>query len=82
MDDPGIPRFDAVVNDEEQYSIWLVGRELPDGWRRVGVQGTKEECLDYIETIWTDMRPLSLRRRMSELDSSDGQGTTSTGSES
>lgn len=59
--------YDVVVNDEEQYSIWLGNRELPLGWRRVGVQGSKEECLDFIEVTWTDMRPLSLRRRLAEL---------------
>lgn len=51
----------VVVNDEEQYSIWPAGREVPAGWRRVGVEGTKEECLDHIERVWTDMRPRSVR---------------------
>ncbi|MEN8649807.1 MbtH family NRPS accessory protein [Streptomyces sp. 21So2-11] len=54
----------VVVNHEEQYSISTVGRELPDGWREVGVTGTKKECLAHIEEVWTDMRPLSLRRSM------------------
>ena len=56
----------AVVNHEEQYSIWPAGRELPLGWRETGQQGSKQECLDFIETVWTDMRPLSLRKRMEE----------------
>lgn len=56
----------VVVNDEEQYSIWPVGRELPTGWRDVGVQGPKASCLEYIEKVWTDMRPLSLRRAMEQ----------------
>lgn len=54
----------VVMNDEEQYSIWPEWRELPNGWRSVGVSGTKERCLSHIEEVWTDMRPLSLRRRM------------------
>jgi MbtH protein len=57
----------AVVNDEEQYSIWWEERELPAGWRATGKRGTKQECLDYIATVWTDMRPLSLRRHMEQL---------------
>jgi MbtH protein len=57
-------RYQVVVNDEEQYSIWPEGRELPLGWRGVGKAGTKQECLAYIEEVWTDMRPLSLRRMM------------------
>ncbi len=54
----------VVVNDEEQYSIWPVDRENPAGWRDAGKTGTKQECLAYIEQVWTDMRPLSLRKQM------------------
>ena len=57
-------RYTVVVNHEEQYSIWAVGRDLPLGWKAVGVEGSKEECLAHIERVWTDMRPLSLRRAM------------------
>jgi MbtH protein len=57
-------RYQVVVNEEEQYSIWPERRELPLGWRGVGVAGSKAECLAHIETVWTDMRPLSLRREM------------------
>lgn len=58
--------YTVVINPEEQYSIWLAGREVPDGWTEVGKRGTRAECLDHIEQVWTDMRPLSLRRRMEE----------------
>jgi MbtH protein len=51
----------VVINHEEQYSIWPAGREVPPGWRPVGVTGRKQECLDHIDEVWTDMRPLSLR---------------------
>ena len=54
----------VVVNDEEQYSIWPAHRSLPTGWRSEGVKGTKQACLDHIRDVWTDMRPLSLRRAM------------------
>ncbi|MFG1644975.1 MbtH family protein [Amycolatopsis sp. NPDC049252] len=56
--------YQVVVNAEEQYSIWPAGRELPPGWRGDGVAGSKQECLDHIERVWVDMRPLSLRRAM------------------
>ncbi|MFZ4282069.1 MbtH family protein [Streptomyces rhizosphaericola] len=56
--------YRVVLNDEEQYSIWQAERELPAGWRAEGTQGSKEECLDHIGRVWTDMRPASLRRRM------------------
>ncbi|MCC6921585.1 MAG: MbtH family protein [Nitrosomonas sp.] len=56
--------FRVVVNHEEQYSIWPEYKDIPAGWRDAGKTGTKKECLDYIETVWTDMRPLSLRQFM------------------
>ncbi len=58
--------YQVVVNEEEQYSIWPVDRQIPLGWRSVGKSGPKQECLDYIKEVWTDMRPLSLRRKMEE----------------
>lgn len=51
----------VVLNHEEQYSVWPVDRELPEGWRDEGKQGTKKECLDHVDEVWTDMRPLSVR---------------------
>jgi MbtH protein len=56
--------YKAVVNHEEQYSIWPAGRKNPLGWRDTGKSGTKAECLEYIKEVWTDMRPLSLRKQM------------------
>ncbi len=54
----------VVVNDEEQYSIWPADRDNPPGWRDAGKHGTKDECLAWIEQVWTDMRPASLRKLM------------------
>ncbi|ASQ93450.1 MULTISPECIES: MbtH family NRPS accessory protein [Streptomyces] len=56
--------YRVVLNDEEQYSIWWAHRDLPAGWHAEGTEGTRDECLARIGDIWTDMRPLSLRRRM------------------
>ena len=58
--------YKVVVNHEEQYSIWPVDRENALGWQDAGKSGSKAECLDYIKEIWTDMRPLSLRKKMEE----------------
>jgi len=60
--------YTVVVNHEEQYSIWPADRELPLGWKDAGKSGTKQECLDYIKEVWTDMRPLSLRKKMEEME--------------
>ncbi len=57
-------RYSVVINHEEQYSIWPADREVPDGWSSVDFQGSKKMCMDYIEEVWTDMRPLSLRARL------------------
>lgn len=56
-------RYLAVVNDEEQYSVWWAGRDLPPGWQATGTEGTKDECLAWIADNWVDMRPLSLRNK-------------------
>jgi MbtH protein len=65
MDQPDdLTVYDVVLNGEEQYSIWPAHREPPAGWSRAGMQGPKPECLAYIEEVWTDMRPLSLRKQM------------------
>lgn len=60
-------RFNVVVNHEEQYSIWPTYKAIPAGWTAVGFEGTKQACLAHIETIWTDMRPLSLRRALASI---------------
>jgi MbtH protein len=64
-DDDDTTTFNVVMNYEEQYSIWPVDRQLPGGWRLAGKAGSKAECLSYIDEVWTDMRPLSLRRASS-----------------
>jgi MbtH protein len=62
----------VVVNPEEQYSIWPAGRAIPLGWRDAGKTGQKAECLEYITTVWTDMRPLSLHRQMEQASVKSG----------
>lgn len=59
----------VLINDEEQYSIWLKHKQVPAGWRSVGKEGTREECSRYVDEVWTDMRPKSLRVRMSSAAS-------------
>lgn len=56
--------YKVVVNHEEQYSIWPVDRDNALGWSDAGKSGTKAECLAHIKEVWTDMRPLSLRKKM------------------
>jgi MbtH protein len=58
--------YKVVLNHEEQYSIWPADRENPPGWKDGGKTGSKKECLDFIEQVWTDMRPLSLRKSMEQ----------------
>ena len=54
----------VLINDEEQYSLWPKGKDIPRGWRAVGKEGTRTECSQYVDEVWTDMRPLSLRKQM------------------
>jgi len=66
-DDDDKTIYKVVVNHEEQYSIWPEYRENPPGWNDAGKAGTKAECLAHIKEVWTDMRPLSLRKKMEEM---------------
>jgi MbtH protein len=59
--------YRVVVNHEEQYSIWRASMRLPAGWREVGKTGPEEECLAYISSVWTDMRPLSVRKQLAAM---------------
>jgi MbtH protein len=63
--------YKVVLNHEEQYSIWPAERANPLGWTDAGKSGSKQECLEYIKEVWTDMRPLSLRREMADATSSN-----------
>jgi MbtH protein len=58
--------YKVVLNDEEQYSIWPADQENAPGWRDAGKQGTRQECLAHVKEVWTDLRPLSLRRQMDQ----------------
>jgi len=62
MDDEGT--YQVLRNDEEQYSLWPVELDVPAGWQAVGKQGTQAECSAYVDEVWTDMRPRSLREQM------------------
>lgn len=63
-DDEDTTVYQVVVNHEEQYSIWPDYKEIPGGWKAVDKTGSKQDCLNYIKEVWTDMRPLSLRQQM------------------
>jgi MbtH protein len=52
--------LDVVVNDEGQYSIWPSSKLLPEGWHKAGKRGRKAECIAFIESVWSDIRPRSL----------------------
>lgn len=67
-DEEDTTTYHVVMNHEEQYSIWPEYKEIPGGWHSVGKSGKKEDCLAYIEEVWTDMRPLSLRKQMAEKE--------------
>jgi MbtH protein len=57
-------RYQVLINDEEQYSLWPADQDVPAGWRATGTEGSKEDCVSYVDEVWTDMRPRSLRERM------------------
>lgn len=61
-DDDAVRRYRVVVNGEEQHAIWPAGQEIPAGWRPEGFTGTEAECCEYVDEVWTDITPASLRR--------------------
>jgi MbtH protein len=60
-------QYRVVINHEEQYSVWPMERPLPRAWKALKAQGSLAQCMDYIEEVWTDMRPLSLRKRLGRM---------------
>lgn len=56
--------FKVLINNEAQYSLWPAGQQVPTGWTEVGFMGSMQECSDYVDQHWTDMRPLSLQKTM------------------
>jgi MbtH protein len=54
----------VLINAEEQYSLWPKEKKIPPGWQSVDKEGSKSDCMSYVDTVWTDMRPLSLRKKM------------------
>jgi MbtH protein len=64
MNDDDNTTYQVLRNDEEQYSLWPVMLDVPPGWIAVGKQGTRAECMSFVDEVWTDMRPRSLREQM------------------
>lgn len=73
-------KYFVVVNHEEQYSIWPEGRDLPEGWTTVGDARPREDCLDHIERVWTDMRPKSVRDAMAAANAENSGSLVAQGS--
>jgi MbtH protein len=65
FDDPA-GRFLVLVNDEEQHSLWPSFAAVPDGWKVVFGEDTRDACLAYVESNWTDLRPRGLREQMEQ----------------
>lgn len=68
MEEEDTREYVVLVNIEEQYSLWLADLEIPKGWKEVFPRNNKKACLEYVKEVWTDMRPLSLRKAMAEAN--------------
>jgi MbtH protein len=69
--------FEVLVNHEEQYSLWPKRKQIPEGWRSAGKEGSKADCLQYVKEVWTDMRPLSLRKKIPEVSNASSRTESS-----
>lgn len=72
MDDDAT--YQVLRNDEDQYSLWPADIDVPAGWYQVGKEGTREDCSAYVDEVWTDMRPRSLRERMAATEAAGATG--------
>lgn len=61
LDDDDEAIFDVVVNDEDQHALWPADLDIPAGWGETGQPGTRTDCARYIERVWPDIRPRSVR---------------------
>ncbi|WP_405981886.1 MbtH family protein [Streptomyces sp. NBC_00158] len=57
-------RFLVLVNDEGQHSLWPSFAPVPGGWTAVFGEDTRDACMDFVDTHWTDLRPRSLAESM------------------
>jgi MbtH protein len=81
-------RYLVLINDEGQHSLWPVFADVPEGWEVIFGEDGRQECLDFIEKNWTDMRPNSLIRAMdadaaarnngAPVNSTNGNGASET----
>jgi MbtH protein len=76
LDNEDTRLYTVLVNEEEQYSLWLKAREIPRGWRAAGKEGSKAECVKFVDEVWTDMRPLSLRKLDNEAATIEGESSS------
>jgi uncharacterized protein YbdZ (MbtH family) len=74
-DDDG--NFYALINHEEQYSLWPAFKPVPGGWTvAYGAPGGKprQDVLDWIDRTWTDLRPKSLREHIAAYEAAGAAG--------
>jgi MbtH protein len=57
-------KYFVLINEEGQHSLWPVFADVPEGWEIIFGEDGRQECLDFIEKNWTDMRPNSLIKAM------------------
>jgi MbtH protein len=67
FDDNG--RYIIILDQdlETEYCLWPEGKAVPRGWQSTGQSGGKQTCINYLQEVWTDMRPLSIHKEMAEL---------------
>jgi len=53
--------FLVLTNLQQQYSLWPIFAEVPQGWSSEMGPASRAECIQYIETHWQDMRPAALK---------------------
>ncbi|MER5435276.1 MbtH family NRPS accessory protein [Streptomyces sp. NPDC002588] len=58
MDNTDRARWAVLISSAGQYGLFPADKPVPGGWRTAGFEGTEEACVAYVDTHWTDMRPI------------------------
>lgn len=58
--------YRVLVNDEGQHSLWPDFAPVPAGWEVIHGPAARQECAEFVERSWTDMRPRSLAAAFGE----------------
>jgi len=52
----------VLVNHRGQHSLWPADIAVPAGWTVTHGPASRTQCLEHLESTWTDIKPVSAAR--------------------